>query len=285
MAYRCESCGAYHETDSPPCLECAGESIVPEAEYTDAEDSDQAAQAAPKWRCEGCGKVYSHNSPPCSRCGSMQLTADPDAEIDQGDPTADVVERRGALWYASRAAAVVAVIVVLAAGMSVVSGDPVATQLFSSEPEPIDVAGADEQYQGSNLSAIERSVAEGINNRRSGDRLVWSAELHAAAEYHNHRAVRDNYRGWARDQDKILEDIRSFGASCQSFGGATNNYPAVGDQAYVETGTSSEVAAGIVTNLWQYEETRSRLVGGHSRIAVDLFVTEDQETLLVVYVC
>lgn len=285
MGYRCENCGAYHESDNSPCFECAGESLVPEEEYSeDAQDSENGTKA-PKWRCEDCGKVHPRNSPPCSRCGSMQLTNDPDAEIDQGVPTNSSGESRGGLWYASRAAAFVAVVLVLLAGMSVVSGDPVGTNLLNSKPEPIEVAGYDDTYEGVNLTAVEREIAAGINSRRSGATLAWSSSLHEAAEYHNHRAVKNNYRGWGRETSAVGEDIRSFGASCERFDGATNNYDTIGELAYVETGTEAEVADAIVGDLWQYEDTRSRLEKSYSRIGVDIFVTEEKETLLVVYVC
>jgi len=285
MTWICADCGAEHESNQPPCLQCAGETFVRKEEYVESGGPEAGDNAGPRWRCEGCGKVYSSRSPPCSRCGSMQLTNDPDAEIDQGDPTAERVRSRGGLWYASRAVAVVAVVLLLLAGMSVVSGDPVGGQLFNSQPEPIEVAGYDDSYDGVNLTAIEREVAVEINTRRSGGSLEWSSDLHAAAEYHNHRAVENNYRGWARDRDTLEQDVQSFGVDCQAFDGATNQYQPVGGQAYVETGAASEVATAIAENLWQYEETRSGLEGPHSHIAIDLFVTDEKETLLVVYVC
>lgn len=285
MRYRCENCGASHESNSPPCLECAGESLVPEDEYVDTGEETETATTAPRWRCEGCGKVHSRHNPPCSRCGTMQFTNDPNAEIDQGVPTGGGNGSKGALWYASRAAAVVAVVIVLLAGNAVVTGDPTGTQLFSGAPGPIEVAGADDSYEGANLTAIERGVAAGINDRRSGPALDWSPGLHEAAEYHNHRAVKNDYRGWARDDETVLNDVRSFGADCGTLDGTAREYGSIGDRAFVETGTESEVAATIVEELWGHDSARSGLERPLDRIGVDLFVTERGETLLVLYVC
>lgn len=283
MTWICANCGAEHEKNDPPCRKCAHEQFA----RLDRSGSTGRVEVTrhPRWVCDGCGEVHDRNNPPCHKCGAMQFSFAPDAEIDTGDPNADHTESRGAWSYASRAA--FAVVVILALGSTMVLyGFADAPQVFSNEPEGFDVEGYDQQYGEMDLRAIEKGVAAEINDRRDGKELDWRDGLADAGEYHNHRAVAKGYRGWARDYEQVSEDVEAFEPFCNGFTASVNNFdPVRGESRLKIYDSEAEAASWFASNFWESDSTRENLQGDYEQIGVDVFVTEDREVLLAVYLC
>lgn len=215
----------------------------------------------------------------------MQLEFDPDADVDDGDPTADHSESRGLWWYASRGAFALAVLLILSSGIGILEGgSPFGP--FSSEPQSFDVEGHDEEYGEMDLSVIEQQLVADIDDRRNGADLERLDGLHDAAKYHNHRAVAKHYRGWGRESEQISSDVEAFAPSCNGFGGVVNNFDPMGSVSWMEHYDSErELASMLAENFWGHESTRERLNADWESIGADVFVTVEGEVLVAVYLC
>lgn len=72
MTWICANCGAEHDSNSPPCTECAHEQFAKlEDSATAPEEIDRTN--AVNFECAECGRLHQRNNPPCTDCGSMQL--------------------------------------------------------------------------------------------------------------------------------------------------------------------------------------------------------------------
>ena len=90
MTWICASCGAEHETNDPPCRECAAEQFAKlDARQQSPDRVDSGADLV--WRCTTCGRDHRKNNPPCSKCGSMQLGTVP----SEGGGTPEALSTNG----------------------------------------------------------------------------------------------------------------------------------------------------------------------------------------------
>ncbi|NHN49683.1 hypothetical protein G9464_19115 [Halostella sp. JP-L12] len=277
MEWRCEWCGKPHEENDPPCDNC-GHGKFEEAVVRQSTGTVDTGTTY-VWDCEECGRSHPKNSPPCSRCGHMHL--------EKREQRFDETELETGSYfdlgkeYIAASVALVTVVALVAAGVIPVPG--------LGGDDLGDVPGEAESADGRNLSAVERGIVEGVNERRADAGVAdlrTDEELDAVAERYNQIRVKRQYGEDAPDED-LRDSFESVGYSCsRTPAGAPYVVQTDGDERAIRTYDENELSAAVVRAYVGDPSFGSRLLSdGHREIGTDVHVAPDGDVFVMVTVC